>query len=105
MNANESRRPPAEMLTVEQVARLLQVSQDTIYRLAARGELPGRKIGNLWRFSERKVRAWSEARHVSELGSDAAGEETTGTRPEAQEYEVKASLGSTDDANQKAPRQ
>lgn len=41
----------AGMLSVEQLAELLQVSRDTIYRLAKRGELPGRKVGHMWRFS------------------------------------------------------
>jgi len=37
------------MLTGDEVARLLRVSRDTVYRLAARGELPGRKTGRIWR--------------------------------------------------------
>jgi PAS domain S-box-containing protein/excisionase family DNA binding protein len=45
-----------EALTVAQVARLLGVSPDTVYRLAAAGELPGRKIGRIWRFSRDAIK-------------------------------------------------
>lgn len=38
-------------LTIVEVARLLRVSPDTVYRLAAAGQLPGRKVGRVWRFS------------------------------------------------------
>ena len=42
-------------LTIKQVAKLLQVSPDTVYGLAARGELEGRKIGRVWRFPEDEI--------------------------------------------------
>ncbi len=41
-----------DVLTGDEVARLLRVSRDTVYRLAARGQLPGRKVGRIWRFSK-----------------------------------------------------
>ena len=41
-----------EVLTIKQVAELLQVSPDMVYRLAAAGQLRGRKIGRIWRFSK-----------------------------------------------------
>ena len=40
-----------KMLTGAEVAELLRVSCDTVYRLAAQGELPGRKFGRLRRSS------------------------------------------------------
>jgi excisionase family DNA binding protein len=46
---------PAMMLSVSQVAELLQISRDTVYRLAARGELKARKVGHLWRFPQHAV--------------------------------------------------
>jgi excisionase family DNA binding protein len=42
--------PPAELLTVRQVADLLRVSTAHVYRLAARGELPHVRVGNAMRF-------------------------------------------------------
>lgn len=40
----------AELLTLAEVARRLRVSDDTVYRLAASGKLPGTKVGRAWRF-------------------------------------------------------
>lgn len=37
-------------VTVKEVGRYLKLSDTTIYKLAARGELPGFKIGDSWRF-------------------------------------------------------
>ena len=42
-------------LNVDEVAELLRVSRHTVYRLAQRGDLPGRKIGRIWRFSRSGV--------------------------------------------------
>ncbi len=39
-----------QFLTVDEVAELLRIRRDTVYRLAAKGEIPGRKIGRVWRF-------------------------------------------------------
>ncbi len=48
----------SEVLTAEQLAELLQVDAKTVRSLAARGELPGRKLGREWRFSRRAVLDW-----------------------------------------------
>jgi excisionase family DNA binding protein len=47
-----------EVLTTEQLAALLQVDEDTVRRLAAAGEMPGRKVGAHWRFARRAVLEW-----------------------------------------------
>jgi excisionase family DNA binding protein len=44
--------------TIHEVAALLRVSRDTVYRLAARDELPGRKIGRVWRFPEEAIQEY-----------------------------------------------
>ena len=49
---------PDEVLTLEQLASLLQVDPDVVRGLARRGELPGRKVGREWRFSRRAVLEW-----------------------------------------------
>jgi len=46
------------VLTVEQLAELLQVDEKTVRSLAAKGELPGRKLGRHWRFSRHAVLDW-----------------------------------------------
>src|SRR2546430_16106366 len=40
-----------DVLTVEQIAELLQVDEKTVRSLAAKGELPGRKLGRHCRVS------------------------------------------------------
>lgn len=44
-----------EMLTVEDVANLLRVSEATIKKWAAAGKLPAMKIGRLWRFRRSSI--------------------------------------------------
>ncbi|HSB38764.1 MAG TPA: helix-turn-helix domain-containing protein [Gaiellaceae bacterium] len=56
-------RPAAELeiLTPEQLAGLLQVAEEVVVELAESGELPGRKIGEDWRFSREAILAWLAA--------------------------------------------
>jgi excisionase family DNA binding protein len=54
--APEARGP--DVLTVEQLAELLQIDDKTVRALAAKGELPGRKLGRHWRFSRQAVLDW-----------------------------------------------
>ncbi len=44
-----------ELLTGKEAARLLRVSRDMVYWLAARGDLPGRKVGRAWRFCKKTI--------------------------------------------------
>ena len=49
---------PQSYLTVKQVAKRFGVNATTVYRLAQRGKLPGFKVGDQWRFSERRLDEW-----------------------------------------------
>jgi excisionase family DNA binding protein len=49
---------PAEVLGVAQAADLLQVDADVIEAMAVAGELPGRQLGDDWRFSRRGLLRW-----------------------------------------------
>ena len=44
-----------QIMTADQVADLLQISRDMVYQLANRGELRGRKVGRIWRFSSEAI--------------------------------------------------
>jgi excisionase family DNA binding protein len=48
----------AEVLTLEQLAQLLQLDVEMVRGLAETGELPGRKLGEEWRFSRDAVLTW-----------------------------------------------
>jgi excisionase family DNA binding protein len=47
-----------EVLTLEQLSELLQVDVKTVRSLAAKGDLPGRKLDTEWRFSRQAVLEW-----------------------------------------------
>jgi excisionase family DNA binding protein len=44
-----------DILTVDQAADFLQLTPPTIRQMAARGLLPGRRFGRMWRFSRRQL--------------------------------------------------
>lgn len=47
-----------EVLTLAQAAELLQVGEELVRTLAEEGVLPGRLLGDEWRFSLRALLAW-----------------------------------------------
>jgi PTS system nitrogen regulatory IIA component len=47
-----------DILTIEEVAKYLRVSERTVYEWAQRGELPAGKIGTVWRFRKCDIEAW-----------------------------------------------
>ena len=53
-------RPAEELaiLTPAQLAGLLQVEEEVVIELAEQRELPGRKVGEEWRFSREAILAW-----------------------------------------------
>ena len=44
-----------EFLTAKDLAGFLKLSEATIYKLAANGEIPGFKIGDSWRFEREEI--------------------------------------------------
>ena len=46
-----------EILTLQQAAELLQISERTLQRMLKKGELPGTQIGGQWRFDRDQLRA------------------------------------------------
>ncbi len=48
----------AEVLTLEQAAELLQAAEDAIEALAESGDLPGRRVGDDWRFARSAILEW-----------------------------------------------
>jgi excisionase family DNA binding protein len=49
---------PPEVMTAEQAAQLLQISERHVIELAEAGKLPGKKLGTVWRFSRDALVAW-----------------------------------------------
>ncbi len=47
-----------QILTVEEVAAYLRLSTATIYRMAQTGEMPAKRVGRSWRFSQTLIDEW-----------------------------------------------
>ncbi len=47
-----------DILTLEEVAEYLRVSERTVYDWAQKGELPAGKLGNTWRFKRKEIERW-----------------------------------------------
>jgi PTS system nitrogen regulatory IIA component len=47
-----------DILTIEEVANYLRVSDRTVYEWAQRGEIPAGKIGTVWRFKKPEIERW-----------------------------------------------
>lgn len=57
---------PPEVMTIEDLARYLQLSKSSLYKLAQDGRIPAQKAGRHWRFHKPAIDAW-----LSEGGSAA----------------------------------
>ena len=47
-----------EMLNLDELARYLDVSKSTLYKLVQRGGIPAQKIGKQWRFHKAAIDEW-----------------------------------------------
>jgi PTS system nitrogen regulatory IIA component len=50
------------IMTIEEVAKYLRVSERTVYDWAQRGEIPSGKIGTVWRFKKTEIEQWVNER-------------------------------------------
>jgi PTS system nitrogen regulatory IIA component len=51
-----------EIMTIEEVATYLRVSERTVYDWAQKGQLPGGKLGTTWRFKRSDIEGWVNRR-------------------------------------------
>jgi PTS system nitrogen regulatory IIA component len=54
-----------DILTIEEVAKYLRVSERTVYDWAQKGEIPAGKIGTVWRFKKDEIERWVNERLTS----------------------------------------
>ncbi len=47
-----------DILTIEEVAKYLRVSERTVYEWAQKGDIPSGKIGTVWRFKKCEIEKW-----------------------------------------------
>ena len=45
-------------MTIDDLAKYLQVSKSSLYKLAQEGKVPGQKVGRHWRFRKEAIDRW-----------------------------------------------
>ena len=48
-------KPSPKYMTLEEAAEYLRINVYTAYRMAEKRELPGMKLGRLWRFTQEDI--------------------------------------------------
>ncbi|MDR1248508.1 MAG: PTS sugar transporter subunit IIA [Treponema sp.] len=68
-----------DILTIDEVAKYLRVSERTVYEWAQKGEIPSGKIGAVWRFKKSEIESWVNDRlstHAMAFPTEALAVET-----------------------------
>ena len=60
-----------EIMTVQEVADLLRVSERTVYDWATSGQIPCGKLGTTWRFKRTEIEHWIDRRLAEKKHSEA----------------------------------
>lgn len=68
-----------EIMTIEEVAEYLRVSERTVYDWAQKGDLPGGKLGTTWRFKRSDVENWVNSRISTQSTSKKKGVTSSAT--------------------------
>ena len=55
-----------QLMTVQEVAAYLRVTEKTIYRLLKRGRIPATKVGHQWRFDKSSIDEWLQRKSVGD---------------------------------------
>jgi len=67
-----------EIMTIEEVAAYLRVSERTVYDWAQKGQLPGGKLGTTWRFKRSDIEGWVNRRISTTSSAPATPSPVTG---------------------------
>lgn len=62
-----------DILTIDEVAKYLRVSERTVYDWAQKGEIPSGKIGTVWRFKKNEIEKWVNERLSSGTKTPVTG--------------------------------
>jgi nitrogen PTS system EIIA component len=65
-------------ISVREVARLLSVTEKTIYRWLKKGQIPAIRVGDLYRFNRLEILDWATARRIPIAQDILLSEEATG---------------------------
>ena len=53
-------------LSVDEIADHLGIKRDTVYKWVRERQMPGHKIGRLWKFSKMEVDKWVRSKDANE---------------------------------------
>ena len=67
---------PPTVLSPDEIATILGVHRNTVWRWLATGKLPGRKVGNVWLTSATALGTWLDSRN--DAPNRAAADEAMG---------------------------
>lgn len=56
-------------LSVEEIAKYLGISKETVYRWLEKKKIPAHRIGKLWKFQLSEVDSWVKSGQAAEQGS------------------------------------
>lgn len=62
-------------LSVDEIAEYLGISRDTVYTWLNTRDLPGHRIGRLWKFKRDEVDAWVRAGNAGSSKTQKRGQE------------------------------
>jgi len=68
-----------EIMTIEEVAEYLRVSERTVYDWAQKGQLPCGKLGTTWRFKRSDIESWVNRRLGNAAAPVSSGSSSSGT--------------------------
>lgn len=57
----------SDMMTIKEISEYLKIKEKTAYHLAAKGEIPGFKVGGAWRFKKKEIEDWIEQNRNSKV--------------------------------------
>ncbi|HPA82483.1 MAG TPA: helix-turn-helix domain-containing protein [Thermoanaerobaculales bacterium] len=65
---------PDRWLSVDEIAKYLGVSRDTVYAWVSKKDMPGHRVGRLWKFKTDEVDGWvREGGAARDPGRDTEG--------------------------------
>ena len=71
---------PTNLISAGELARVMQVSVQTVNRLAKAGQIPGFKFGGGWRFSQMMLNEWFTRQMLNNI------HDKLNTPPEEKDY-------------------
>lgn len=58
-----------DILTVEEIASYLKVTERSIYGLLSKGEIPAFKVGGSWRFKREEIEGWIKKNTIKKVAA------------------------------------